>query len=118
MHFRITPQNRPADYRICRVLGLGTTTPCPFFSCRLHLGTDAARARASGGWLHLREDTEETCTLAVANRGPVTEVEIVRLMGLSVGSIYAAEQSGLAKLREYLLPGFEVRTRRKAKKAA
>jgi hypothetical protein len=113
MHFRVTPQNRPAAYRICKALGLGTTVPCPFFACRLHLGTDADRARASGGCLHLRENTEETCTLAVANRGPTTEEGVASIMGLSLGSIYAAEQTAFAKLREYLLPGFEVRARRR-----
>ncbi len=65
--------------------------PCPWTTCRFHLGRNAPAPTDS--------DVPETCALDVAERGPLRTVEIAELLGMKKTTAFAALASALRKLR-------------------
>lgn len=84
--------------------------PCPFASCRYHLGVDVLDRLPNGDptddgalrktWPH-REVWEgpETCALDVADRGPQTLLQVGLVTNLTREGVRRIEQHALAKLR-------------------
>lgn len=74
--------------------------PCPFLGCRYHLGL---HVRFNGLTLNYPgddpSDMQETCALDVADRGPVSQQEVARLLGLSRARVNDVEVAALKKLR-------------------
>lgn len=98
---------RPTTRAECR----GGVRPCPWVSCKSHLGLDVLPER--GGMLLLRPEVfeadedgdavEESCAEDVAEQAGADGLsyeEIGELMGLSRQSVYQFEQRALAKLKE------------------
>ena len=81
--------------------------PCPFFSCRFHLGI---HVMSSGGVRYnydgedgpLGDENQPTCTLDVADRQELTLESIGGLLSVSRERIRQIEESALIKLRDGL----------------
>lgn len=81
--------------------------PCPFVSCRYHLGSDAHASiyETRSQLIRLRErpeDMDETCALDVADRSSPRErslAEIASLLGLSIGVAASALSTATARQR-------------------
>ena len=102
--------HRPRNLLECLAEGIGTRLPCPWYSCRYHLGLDDG-----SGVLKLRIDPDdlenhETCAMAVANRYEERGLqvgEVAELMNLSEGSIEAVERVAKWKLSTMLGGNFK-----------
>lgn len=76
--------------------------PCPFYSCRYHLGLEV---HPGTGRLILRIDPEqleqapETCALDVADRGGATLEEIGQALGFTRERARQIEERAFVKLR-------------------
>lgn len=92
---------RPITRADCLEGGSNAMRPCPWVSCRHHLGLDVAdktgtvkRNGEVGAW-----DSEESCALDVAERGPETLEEVGRVMGLTRERVRQIEELAFAKMR-------------------
>jgi hypothetical protein len=91
---------RPRTYGECVVRGLGTTRPCPHASCRHSLLSDEMKGQTHGDDVDL--ETVETCSLAVAGRGPHSSVEISRLTVFCESSVEEWVRRGVRAVKEGL----------------
>jgi len=75
--------------------------PCPWLSCRYHLGINAT----SAGGLQVRdpETLRESCALDVADRDGVTLEEVGGIMGVTRERIRQIERAALRRLNSALL---------------
>lgn len=97
---------KPPALGECRERGLGTSSPCPYVSCRYHL---AVAVQANGSLRRSYPDREvdeipETCTLAAADRGGLTLDEVGARLNLTRERVRQIELAGLANLRAALPP--------------
>ncbi len=69
--------------------------PCPHVECRHHLRQGEHKAK----WEH-RQDCSETCSLDVADRGPLGLVEVGRLIGVDRSRVQQLEVRALKKLAQ------------------
>ncbi len=82
-----------------------TERPCPFCSCRYHLGLDVT---GDGGLIEYFPDEElealgPTCALDVAARGGATLAVVAAALNLNRERVRRIEQKALARLNELLL---------------
>jgi hypothetical protein len=98
------PERRlPATDLECRAAGLGDDIPCPFVSCRHHIGV----AITTGGSLqviypHWEDGAEEdvpTCSLAYARLGEHTAAECGELLGIGETRVSQIIVTALRKLQ-------------------
>jgi hypothetical protein len=76
----------------------GGERPCPWASCRHHLGLDLSQAgnvREVEGW----DDGGPTCALDVADQGGVTLEEVGELLGLTRERVRQVEVRALLHVR-------------------
>lgn len=83
----------------------GIERPCPFFSCRYHLGLDVTDV---GGIIEYHPDEEleslgPTCALDVAARGGATLEVVAAALNLNRERVRRIEQKALARFNERLL---------------
>jgi DNA-binding XRE family transcriptional regulator len=75
--------------------------PCPFFSCRHHLGLEVSDV----GTVKLLADIDsietwpETCSLRVADDGPRHAADVSALLNISLATIQHVEHDGLLRAR-------------------
>jgi hypothetical protein len=76
--------------------------PCPWASCRYHLGFDITdRGAVQRRFPHLElEELRETCALDVADRGGVTLEEIGQLSNVSMQAASQTAEGALAEIRQ------------------
>jgi hypothetical protein len=76
--------------------------PCPWASCRYHLGFDITdRGAVQQRFPHLRlSQLRETCALDVADRGGVTLEEVGRLSNTSMQAASQTIEGALAEIRQ------------------
>jgi DNA-binding XRE family transcriptional regulator len=90
--------HRPATLADC------PSGPCPFFSCRHHLGLEVSDV----GTVKLLADIDsvrtwpETCSLRVAADGPQDIADVARLLNVSIATIQHIETSGRRRMRRGL----------------
>jgi len=90
------PLRRPRTYAYCLAIGLGSTMPCVWASCRHNLLVDELMGETHGEDVDLR--TVETCSLAVAGRGPHSTARAMpALTGLAESTAEEVLRRGLAK---------------------
>lgn len=75
--------------------------PCPWWTCRYHLGADVDRR----GRLHVHFDPDdaegrETCALDVADRGGHTLAELGALLGIGSRRVHQVEQAARNRMTE------------------
>jgi hypothetical protein len=110
---------RPRLFGDCEREGYGTVIPCPWYSCRYHLGIDDVATKGSRttfrtGAVYFRIriepedlDNHETCSMRLANdckeKGEGMQVdEVAEVMKLSPGSVEAVERVAKWKLSTML----------------
>jgi hypothetical protein len=79
--------------------------PCPWFSCRHHLGLDLAGLNGNPRltWPELDiDELPETCALDVADRDEHNLAQIARLLNLSRERVRQIEEAGLQHLNQAL----------------
>ena len=92
---------RPATRGECIGDGPNTARPCPFVSCKWHLAievTDAGNIREHFPGIEIAE-LVETCALDIADRGPVTLLEIGEATNVTRERIRQIEADGLRPIR-------------------
>lgn len=93
------PYERPRNPSVdCEPGGVNAERPCPWLSCRHHLGKEIT----SGGSLWLREgwdDGRPTCALDMAGNQGMSLEEVSIHFGLTRERIRQVEERALAKLR-------------------
>ena len=88
----------PCTWGECQARGLGTDEPCPFYSCRHHLGAevnDDGEVRVLIDPEQL-DKAEETCSIAAARRR-WQPLEIAAKIGLSLGGFELVQRHAWAK---------------------
>lgn len=91
----LRPEQRPRTRAECE----NGLRPCPWVSCRYHLYLDVDRSgvlrRQPGDPLDLRE----TCALDVADRGPLSDADVGRLLGITRSGVAVIAERALVRLR-------------------
>ena len=73
--------------------------PCPFVSCRHHLALEVTGAGSIKFNFDPEDESRESCSLDVADRGPLTVDETGVALGVSHARIEQIEQAAYSKLR-------------------
>lgn len=95
----------PCCYGECMALGLGREHPCPFYSCRNHLGLETREDR-DGNTLVTKvlidpdeiDKAPHTCSLEAADR-VWTPADLAAQLGMSVGLEELVQRHAVAKYR-------------------
>lgn len=99
---------RPKSWSTCQEQGLGVNQPCPFVACKHHLYLDMKPKSGSVKLNFPNKDVnelQETCALAVADKGGISLEETGALLNLTRERIRQIEMAGLLKLRAHLDDG-------------
>lgn len=101
---RLVRENYPQLPRT-RAECAGAARPCPYVSCRHHLGLEVAR-RTGQLRLSLGPELErgelpdrDTCSLDVAERGPHSQEQIAEALGCTIEWVRQTERSAEAQMR-------------------
>ena len=91
MSVRLKVFSRPKSRDNC----VDSVRPCPWVSCRHHLGLEVYKSGA------IRETgASESCSLDVADRGEHTLEEVGAILGLSRQAVQQLERRALARLKD------------------
>lgn len=78
--------------------------PCPWFECKYHLATDVVQdrygnreERPTRGW----DWSKPSCSLDLADAGPMSLRAVASLMGLKNERVLAIERRAVSKARRY-----------------
>ena len=97
MSVRLKVVSRPNKRGDC----VNNARPCPWVSCRHHLGVEIQKSGA------VRETgASETCSLDVADRGEHTLEEVGVILGMSRQAVQQFERRALARLKDRRLGGY------------
>jgi len=97
---------RPRTRSDCIAGGCNAARPCPWVSCRHHLGLDVSESGSVILHPHIQPwEHRDTCALDVAERGGLTLEEVGRRMDLTRERVRQLEKAALAKVRDALLGG-------------
>jgi hypothetical protein len=91
-------QDRPRVRSDCEGGGINADRPCPWASCRHHLGFDLSQSgnvREVDGW----HSGGPSCSLDVADQGGVTLEEVGELLGLTRERVRQVEVRALLHVR-------------------
>jgi hypothetical protein len=90
---------RPTSYRQCLALGLGTEIPCPWYSCRCHLGLDVSGSGAVTTVIAPDDidEAKDTCLYAAARRSWAPQ-EIADALGFSLSLEELVQRHALLKV--------------------
>jgi len=96
---------RPRDYQEC-LTGINAARPCPFVGCRHHLALDVNPR--SGKIKIIRPDVpvwemEESCSLDVANRGPITLELTGQLLNVTRERVRQLEETTIEYFRRKMM---------------
>ena len=89
--------SRPKTRDDCLNKGINEHRPCPWVSCRYHLGIEVKGKTVTEvpNW----DDGRETCALDVADEKAVrSKVEVAALMGMNLETISKTEHRAMPKL--------------------
>jgi hypothetical protein len=93
---------RPKTRGDCLDGGSNASRPCPFFSCRHHLGTEInpvnGAIKANFGTVEI-DEMPATCSLDLADAGGVELAELPALTGLSYSRAYQAVHEATIRAR-------------------
>lgn len=88
----------PATRGDCLPGGSNEERPCPFVSCRHHLGLDESMLHEHPDW----DDGRETCSLDIADNGESTLIAVASLLRITHPGARYLEKKALLKMRKRL----------------
>ncbi len=98
MKLPVYPEKRPETREGCADM----PRPCPFLTCKWHLGHEAIGPDVDDDTLAeaIASETGDTCALDVADRGPQTERWVAQLMGLSHQRVHQLSRDAKSHARD------------------